>query len=438
MSASVLNEYYIRLTFKVVNYYQNAGMDYLGCQMPDGAGVVSSGVSFKSPSSLIFEIQNGTNVTNKNQNLFYGVKLVSIDEKSQFKSGAALPNNNIYTIDMSLYEFSLLNSLKLAVRAGGDGGGGGNEKFFPVLIDVSSCKSGFSAKLAAFTPKKIALASGLSTPMAGDIVQYTIPQDSDRPQLTYNWGVPDVNDALGTSPGWQILGGQGTNTVTVKVGNGSGSMRVEVTDPSLPLGARTNVRTMPVTVVPNPLPVELVQFEGVAQPDGVHLRWSTATEIDNDRFEVERSIDGKNFVKIGEVKGTGNSNTLQTYFFKDGQAPAGIYYYRLNQIDFDQDQEYSKVISVKTAKAISHGALSIFPNPITQGTVTIKYPSNASISQSTLQLVDLNGRVVYSRVVDNTAGEVNLEVGQLGLRKGLYLVNLATGSHVQRLRFLIQ
>lgn len=93
------------------------------------------------------------------------------------------------------------------------------------------------------------------------------------------------------------------------------------------------------------LPVELVNFRG-AYKDGVNVvRWTTVTEIDNDYFNVERSIDGENWTTVGTVDGAGNSMTQINYEFTD-RIEDSLAYYRLKQFDYNGAFEYSPVISI--------------------------------------------------------------------------------------------
>lgn len=94
-----------------------------------------------------------------------------------------------------------------------------------------------------------------------------------------------------------------------------------------------------------PLPVQMISFK--SRKEGVHnlLQWITASEKDSEKFEVERSLDGKNFKKIGEVRSVGTMNIVSNYEFKDYYPEASVVYYRLKQIDFNGEFEYSKMIA---------------------------------------------------------------------------------------------
>jgi hypothetical protein len=113
-----------------------------------------------------------------------------------------------------------------------------------------------------------------------------------------------------------------------------------------------------------PLPVELLSFEATAvNNEYIKLNWSTATEINNDGFEIQRSLDGVNFTKIGWANGMGNTSNKQDYLFNDFEAVAGVNYYRLKQIDFNGDFEYSPIVSATLKAANGFEMAELRPNP---------------------------------------------------------------------------
>jgi len=108
----------------------------------------------------------------------------------------------------------------------------------------------------------------------------------------------------------------------------------------------------------NSLPVTLVYFTGKNEAQGSILNWKTTSETNNSGFDIEKSVDAKNFEKIGFVDGNGDSKENKTYNFTD-QNPFSTTYYRLKQIDYDGKFEYSRIISVKNDLS----GISIYPNP---------------------------------------------------------------------------
>lgn len=111
------------------------------------------------------------------------------------------------------------------------------------------------------------------------------------------------------------------------------------------------------------LPVELMLFEAKASNDKVSLYWQTASELNNEKFEVEESADGREFQKIGEVKGNGTTLEQQDYLYEVKNPRNGVAYYRLKQTDFDGKFEYSEIINVVFVSA-DDKSVAIYPNPV--------------------------------------------------------------------------
>lgn len=109
------------------------------------------------------------------------------------------------------------------------------------------------------------------------------------------------------------------------------------------------------------LPVELINFELQNSNGSALLNWTTASERNNQGFEIQHSSNGFKWDRIGFVAGAGNSNQIIDYEFKHQNPPAGTNYYRLNQIDFDGNFSFSKVKAMKINLAVN---LSVYPNPI--------------------------------------------------------------------------
>lgn len=98
------------------------------------------------------------------------------------------------------------------------------------------------------------------------------------------------------------------------------------------------------------LPIELYSFNGHNNENVNELYWVTETEINNDYFTVERSMDGINFVSVADVAGAGNSNSLLDYQLTDYNPYTGINYYRLKQTDFNGSFSYSDLIAIEVNK----------------------------------------------------------------------------------------
>lgn len=185
------------------------------------------------------------------------------------------------------------------------------------------------------------------------------------------------------------------------------------------------------------LPVEMLYFNSKVQDKQALLQWATATELNNEGFEVQRSTDGRNFAKIGWVSGQGTTQEQQTYAFTDDAIlPNTIYYYRLKQMDFDGTTEYSKITTV-TLKDDNHfGVSEAFPNPTTNSTAfQLHLPKDSDIQ---LMVFDLSGRLVKEHTTSVSAGSSLLPLNTADLSQGQYFVKLQFGNAVEYRKVVVQ
>ena len=259
--------------------------------------------------------------------------------------------------------------------------------------------------------------------------------------FTYTWSYP---------ADWTLVSGQGTNQLVIIPGMMDGSVTVNVTTNGNGNGNGNNGTGVgnhksycnnaaddELAVTPEdcgmitPLPVDLVSFAGSASAEGVVLNWATATEKNNEGFEIERSTDGKSFEAIGKVAGKGNASNLNTYNFTDAKASTGVNYYRLEQRDFDGTTTYSKVIAVSAkGKAMD---MSVAPNPVTDGRFSIRMAANANDAE--LMIVDLSGRIVHKQLVKANSNQLDMN---LNLKRGMYVVSLKDGNAVTTQKIVVQ
>lgn len=189
------------------------------------------------------------------------------------------------------------------------------------------------------------------------------------------------------------------------------------------------------------LPVELSSFEGKATASGIELSWTTASETNNDRFEVQRSTDGKIYTTIGTVKGAGNSSTTLSYSFTDTKATNSLNYYRLQQVDLDGTTELSKVIAMAGNATKAAASMTLYPNPVTGNNVSIALNSTNISSTDTYIIVitDMNGRKVFEQQLTTAvSNEINLPLDQLRITKGLYMVKLQSNNLIETQKLLIK
>ena len=113
------------------------------------------------------------------------------------------------------------------------------------------------------------------------------------------------------------------------------------------------------------LPIELLYLQAYPVDNKyIKVDWATETEINNSGFQIQRSTDGVNFTTIGWEDGAGNSSTLLTYDYPDHEVvPNQLYYYRLNQIDFDGTSELTYIVTAMITEASTFTISEFIPNP---------------------------------------------------------------------------
>ncbi|MEQ9426524.1 MAG: T9SS type A sorting domain-containing protein [Cyclobacteriaceae bacterium] len=180
----------------------------------------------------------------------------------------------------------------------------------------------------------------------------------------------------------------------------------------------------------SPLPVELIAFDGKLIANRILLNWITATEINNAGFEVERSLNGETFKKIGLVNGNGNQATKQFYQFNDLNLKENTdYYYRLRQFDYDGQYEYSHAIHVAVSNLV--GDFKVYPNPAVD---IIKLEYGQNVENGHLRILNFSGQEVYTETISNQ--RVN-EFPASFLSVGIYFIQLNIGVRRQVKKLII-
>ena len=173
------------------------------------------------------------------------------------------------------------------------------------------------------------------------------------------------------------------------------------------------------------LPVELTHFHAKPSENIVHLHWQTATEINNHRFELEHSINGKDFKSITTVSGAGFSSTPLNYEYTHRDPMPGINYYRLKQIDFDGTISMSQIETAEIA--FKEPILSITPNPLQTNTLEFESVLLES-GQLDILILDSSGKLVLraNRRVEEGVNAIQLSVAELP--KGMYWLKTEDGK----------
>ncbi len=250
--------------------------------------------------------------------------------------------------------------------------------------------------------------------------------------------------------GWQSATGQSvTNIELIKTAN-----QTSLVTPANPAGAGTLVTGSPIVstlgtntaltynfttgfsgfgagVVGTLLPVGLIDLQGQLTNENVVLNWTTSSEVNTKEFDVERSYDGNNFVKIGSVAAAGNSTVAQNYVFKDPDIAQQDNYYRLKEVDVDDASAYSKVVLVDRTNA--DGAFKVMNNPFTIA-IDVQFGKQTSGSVET-KLLDITGKELYHNI-NGTPGMTAMHIDLSGknLSAGMYILEVwyNNESHVAK------
>lgn len=172
------------------------------------------------------------------------------------------------------------------------------------------------------------------------------------------------------------------------------------------------------------LPVELTAFFGKENNGQILLYWTTAQEINNDYFELQRSMDGRSFEVIDYIVGAGNSTTPIHYEAIDKQPVKGVNYYRLRQVDFDESEHFSPVITVALAGEKSDQLVRLWPNPMVN---ELHLERATEGTNPNVQLYSATGQIIPMQVQWNgVQGQVNLPIS---LPEGLYFLQFDGETH---------
>ncbi len=179
-----------------------------------------------------------------------------------------------------------------------------------------------------------------------------------------------------------------------------------------------------------PLPIEMSSFNSIINRRDVTLKWTTTSEINNMRFEIERSIVNGEWSDVGSVQGNGTTLSSMNYIFTDRNLNTGSYNYRLKQIDLNGNFQYFNLhnevnIGVPTIFDLSQN----YPNPFNPSTkINYDLPFDGRVS---LKIFDMSGKEVSTIVNElQTAGYYTVSFNSGNLSSGIYFYTLSSGATV--------
>ncbi|MCB9261868.1 MAG: hypothetical protein H6607_05790 [Flavobacteriales bacterium] len=177
-----------------------------------------------------------------------------------------------------------------------------------------------------------------------------------------------------------------------------------------------------------PLPVTWLSFNGKPLKNSIELTWETASEMNNEKFQIFRSTDKGNWeILVSVPSKNGNANSKQTYSYVDNDVVVGTtYYYQLKQIDYNDDFTMSEIVRVKWGLNSNNDQISIYPNPLNDRILNVQsntdgtYELNNSLGQTIKsgnidsgenkiefnEMIDSHGAFLYYLIVKNSYGEI--------------------------------
>lgn len=285
----------------------------------------------------------------------------------------------------------------------------GYSSYNPIVIQNNSTGSSF-VTISARVEDQVLTNGNSGTAVASDVV-------------TRTWHLDDATSTASSyvlTPNWtssEEANGFDRNNCFVSHYTGSG-WDDDNPGPATNSGgffsiSRANVTSMSPFAVVNgeALPIELIGFEARLEKKEVKLSWETASETNNEGFEIQRSTDGENWEEIGFVPGAGISTARNSYRFRDENPVSGINYYRLRQLDFDGGFSFSKVVSVES----QFHQLIVYPNPVIDYIQVIQHESEGD---SSIEIYNQFGRLMFSKKLELETTMVDISA----LPKGTYLL----------------
>ncbi|MDX1349573.1 MAG: T9SS type A sorting domain-containing protein, partial [Putridiphycobacter sp.] len=226
--------------------------------------------------------------------------------------------------------------------------------------------------------------------------------------IFYSIAEPSGNTTTNTNNG---IGGcsNNSNPCNSQAGSGTGSNGAGIID-----------------LVTGPLPIELINFSGEMINREAHLFWSTASESNNDYFDVQHSTDGQNWQNFVKIQGAGNSSIVRNYKAIHLDPILGINYYQLKQTDFNGTYTYSETISLN----YDENEMIVYPNPANNEV----FISKKSINEYEINIYNIFGQLVQVELQSSNNYTIIANLSKLNA--GVYFIELKKNGSSERVKLL--
>ncbi|CAN5372699.1 hypothetical protein BH10BAC1_BH10BAC1_04270 [soil metagenome] len=278
----------------------------------------------------------------------------------------------------------------------------------------------------------------------GPFTTSTIPCPPNGTPLRCSWaggggntGVSSANNA----PQTDLTEGAGGNKWVQTIVTGAGSTYILLVDNFVSSAQPFTLNwtlTGGATLGCTPLPIELLFFTAQLEGNKVNLNWSTATEINNDFFTIEKSTDGTNFEFVTKVNGAGNSTAVLNYSTIDLSPLGGISYYRLKQTDYNGVSSLSILTEIQYFGE-GNFSFDVFPNPNDGRTFNVGVNAEKG-NEVEVIIYDQVGRPVYSKTIstEGNGNNVYSVTPSVQLSPGLYMVTAKSLNSIHTKRLVVK
>jgi hypothetical protein len=280
---------------------------------------------------------------------------------------------------------------------------------------------------------------------------YTLPPSIERVSGAHYWTIDrtgaanlttatatityGINDGVTDAPNLRFVKTNGSGTTWFDLG-GNGTANSFGTITSDPFVTFCTITLGNAVGGSNPLPVELTSFNARVVDRQVRLSWTTATEVENDYFSIERSSDGLEFSQIGQLKGNGTSFEEKTYAYTDIEPLTVRTYYRLRQVDYDKTSTLSRIVAVDPPGSVPE--IIAYPNPVSNETFTVAFHGFAAGQSTLLRITDLAGRVLHhTEVVTDDSGRAEISLPRPPA-SGFYLISVLSAEGQQHQKIVVR
>ena len=173
------------------------------------------------------------------------------------------------------------------------------------------------------------------------------------------------------------------------------------------------------------LPVTIASVKAYSKNAGIQVEWTVVSEYNIDRYEVEKSLNGRQFTKSGSLNSTRANSNVTNYNWYDPSPATGVNYYRIAIVDKDSKVRYTQTVAVKTGKGLA--GISVYPNPVV-GNQFVLQMNNTVKGIYTLSLINKLGQQVFVKTIQSntTSGTQTIEIGNIAA--GTYQLKIIGGG----------